>query len=143
MRRNWCRKAFIFTSTESDVNPGVAMLSCHIGNVADELNSTRMTICDIGALFAYRALRNIWRDRADHSGLMPAARITLPHLSVSSAMSLPKSTGDIGIGSAPSCVSRSLILGSASPALTSLLSLPMISGDVFFGAPTPHQLLTS
>ena len=29
-----------------------------------------------------------------HSGLMLAARITLPHFSVSSAMSLPKSAGE-------------------------------------------------
>src|SRR5262249_16095796 len=79
----------------------------------------------------------------DHSPLMLAARITLPHLSVSSAMSFPNSMSDIGIGSAPSCASRSLIFGSGSPELTSLLSLPMISGDVFFCGPTPHQLLTS
>src|SRR5262249_46748747 len=43
--------------------------------------------------FAERALRNICRGRADHSGLMLAARITLPHFSVSSAMSLLKSAG--------------------------------------------------
>ena len=30
----------------------------------------------------------------DHSGLMLAARITLPHFSVSSAISLPNSVGD-------------------------------------------------
>jgi hypothetical protein len=34
-------------------------------------------------------LWNIGRDRADHSTLMLAARITLPHFSISSAMSLP------------------------------------------------------
>ena len=33
---------------------------------------------------------------ADYSGLMLAARITLPHFSVSSAMSLPKSAGKPG-----------------------------------------------
>ena len=37
-------------------------------------------------------------DCRDHSALMLAARITLPHLSVSSAMSLPKPTGVMGIG---------------------------------------------
>ena len=34
------------------------------------------------------------RRDCDHSGLMLAARITLPHFSVSSAMSLPKSAGE-------------------------------------------------
>ena len=33
-------------------------------------------------------------DRRDHSALMLAARMTLPHFSVSSAMSLPKSAGE-------------------------------------------------
>ena len=33
-------------------------------------------------------------DDRPHSALMPAARITLPHFSVSSAMSLPKSAGE-------------------------------------------------
>ena len=32
----------------------------------------------------------------DHSGLMPANLTTLPHFSVSSAMSLPKSAGEPG-----------------------------------------------
>src|SRR5262249_15537782 len=44
--------------------------------------------------FAERALRNISRGRADYSALMLAARITLAHFSVSSAMSLPKSAGE-------------------------------------------------
>ena len=35
--------------------------------------------------------------------------------------------------------SRALILGSAKPALISLLSLSMISAGVFLGAPTPYQ----
>ena len=40
---------------------------------------------DIG--FAERDVRNV-SERAGHAGLMLAARITLPHFSVSSAMSL-------------------------------------------------------
>jgi hypothetical protein len=33
-------------------------------------------------------------DRRGHSALMLAARITLPHLSVSAAMNMPKSAGE-------------------------------------------------
>src|SRR5215471_772235 len=57
------------------------------------------------------------QDRADHSALILADRITLAHFSVSSAMSLPKSAGDIGIGTPPRSASRALIVGSARPAL--------------------------
>ena len=57
-----------------------------------------------------------------HSGLMLAARITLPHFSVSSAMYLPKSADEPPNGEAPTSASRALSVGSARPALTSLLS---------------------
>src|SRR5499426_4220956 len=78
-----------------------------------------------------------------HSGLMLAARITLPHFSVSSAMSLPNSAGVIGIGAPPSSTSRALSLGSARPALISRFSVAMISGGVFLGAVTLNHTLTS
>src|SRR5262249_61706636 len=65
--------------------------------------------------FAERDVMEYWPD--DHSGLILAARITLPHFSVSSAMSLPNSAGDIGIGTPPRSASRALILGSARTAL--------------------------
>src|SRR5262245_41656366 len=77
------------------------------------------------------------RGRADHSALMLAARITLPHFSVSSAMSLPKSAGESASTSPPRSASRAFILGSASAALISLLSLSTISVAVFLGAPRP------
>src|SRR5215472_15806453 len=77
------------------------------------------------------------RDRADQSALMLAARITLPHFSVSSAMSLPKSAGELGSTVPPRSARRAFILGSARPALISLLSLSTISADVFAGAPKP------
>ena len=51
-------------------------------------------------------------DRRDHSALMLAARITLPHFSVSSAM-LPKSAGEPGSAMRPNSANRALILGSA------------------------------
>ena len=68
-----------------------------------------------------------------HSALMLAARITLRHFSVSSAMSLPKSAGESVSTSPPRSASRALILGSARAALISLLSLSMISAGVFRG----------
>src|SRR4029077_4774374 len=80
---------------------------------------------------------------ADHSALMFAARITLPHLSVSLEMNLPNSAGVIDIGTAPKSASRAFILGSARAALISLLSLSMISVGVFLGAPIPYQPLAS
>ena len=45
-----------------------------------------------------------------YSGLILAARITLPHFSVSSAMSLPKSAGESASGTLPRSARRALIL---------------------------------
>src|SRR5215471_19392639 len=52
---------------------------------------------------------------------MLRVRMTLPHFSVSSAMSLPKSAGEPGSTLPPRSASRAFIWGSASAALTSLL----------------------
>src|SRR5262249_54137483 len=93
--------------------------------------------------FAERTLRNISPGRADHSALMLRARITLPHFSVSSAISLAKSAGEPGRTVAPRSASRAVILGSARAALISLLSLSTISIGVFLGAPMPNQKLAS
>src|SRR5262249_29980951 len=71
------------------------------------------------------------------SALMLRARITLPHFSVSSAMSFAKSAGESASASPPRSASRALSLGSARPALISLLSFSTISAGVAFGAPTP------
>src|SRR6516162_1036928 len=81
--------------------------------------------------------------RPDHSGLMLAALITLPHFSVSSAMSLPNSAGAIGVGSTPTSASRAFSFLSARPALTSLLSLSTMSAGVLLGAPTPYHPVAS
>src|SRR6516165_3848290 len=78
-----------------------------------------------------------------HSALMLAARITLPHFSVSSAINFPKSVGVIGIGEPPRSAILAFIVGSASPALISLLSVSMISAGVFLGAPRPNHPLAS
>src|SRR5262245_48297366 len=80
---------------------------------------------------------------ADQSALMPTDLITLAHFSVSSAMSLPKSAGETTSGVPPKSASRACILGSARPALISLLSLSTMSSGVFLGMPTPYQLLAS
>src|SRR5262249_41621661 len=78
-----------------------------------------------------------------HSGLMLAPRITLPHFSVSSAMSLTKSEGEPGITVPPKSAILALILGSARPALISLLSVLMTCEEVLRGAPIPVNALDS
>ena len=82
-------------------------------------------------------MSGVWRF---HSALMPANLITLPHFSVSSAMSLPKSAGESESAVAPKSASCALILGSARAALISLLSLSTISAGVLLGAQMPNQL---
>src|SRR5262249_6336405 len=84
-----------------------------------------------------------FHDARLHSALMFAARITLAHFSVSSAMSLLKSDGEPTNAVPPSSAGRALILGSARPALTSLLSCLMISVGVFLGAPIATNALAS
>src|SRR5438874_343687 len=87
----------------------------------------------ISGVTEYRARRRTY------SALMLAARITLPHFSVSSAMSLPKSAGEPGRAVPLKSAIRALILGSTRAALISLLRLSMISLDVFFGTAMPVQ----
>src|SRR5262249_53016736 len=77
------------------------------------------------------------------SALMFAARITLPHFSVSSAMSLLKSAGEPASTVLPRSASCALIFASASVVLISLLSLSMISVGVLLGEPMPCQPLAS
>src|SRR5262245_7814129 len=93
------------------------------------------------------AERDLWEFRRDsgqtHSALMFAARITLAHFSVSSAMSLPKSAGEPASALPPDSAIRALIFGSARAALVSWLSLSMISAGVPVGAPSPNQTLAS
>src|SRR5437870_11047907 len=79
----------------------------------------------------------------DQSALTPANFTTLPHFSVSSTMSLPKSLGEPVSAMPPRSARRAFILGSATPASISLLSLSMISTGVLLGAPTPNQPLAS
>src|SRR5260221_8833187 len=62
---------------------------------------------------------------------MWAARITLPHFSVSAAMNLPKSAGVPVSAVRPRSAKRALMPGLAKPALISLLSFSMISAGSF------------
>ena len=89
--------------------------------------------------FAERNVMEYWIGTAASVGL----DITLPHFSVSSAISLPNWTGDPGSGVPPRSARRAFILGSSRAALTSLLSLLTISAGVAFGTPRPYQLLAS
>src|SRR6516162_6999591 len=74
-------------------------------------------------------------------GLRLAATITLPHFSVSSAMSLPKSAGEPIITVPPRSASRALSLESTRLALIASLSLSIISAGVFLGTPMPcHEV---
>src|SRR5262249_60425898 len=91
------------------------------------------------------AERDLWNIRAfpPQSALMPVNLTTLPHFSVSSAISLPNSAGEPASTVPPRSASRVFILGSARPALISLLSFSTISAGVAFGAPTPYHVLAS
>src|SRR5262245_41835793 len=77
------------------------------------------------------------------SALMLRARMTLPHFSVSSAMSLPKAAGAPGRTVPPRSATRDFILGSAWLAMITLLILSTISAGVFLGPPTPYQVVAS
>src|SRR5262249_55534364 len=72
-----------------------------------------------------------WIGTPRQCALMLAARIPLAHFSVSSAMSLAKSAGEPGSTVPPRLASCALSLGSAWPALISLLSLSIICDGVF------------
>src|SRR5262245_13214175 len=78
-----------------------------------------------------------------HSGLMFAARITLPHFSVSSARSLAKSEDEPVNISLPNSPIRAITVVSARAALTSRLIRSTISVGVPLGAPIPSHPVTS
>src|SRR6202034_1260110 len=63
--------------------------------------------------------------REGHSTFAPENLMTLAHLSVSSATSLPNSAGVIGIGVLPRAASRALVCGSLRPLLILLFRLLM------------------
>src|SRR5262249_30210978 len=77
------------------------------------------------------------------SALTSTNLTTLAHFSVSSAMNLPKSTGEPASAMPPSSARRAFNLGSTRPALMSLLSFSTGSAGVFLGTPTPYHWLVS
>src|SRR5262249_10128003 len=77
------------------------------------------------------------------SALSPETFAPLAPFPMSLAVNLPKSPGEPVNASTPMSASRVFILGSATPALISLLSLSTISFGVFLGAATPDQPLDS
>src|SRR5690349_7038391 len=77
--------------------------------------------------------------RATHSGLIAAWRITLAHLSTSSAMNFVYSAGVATTGSTPRLASFALNSALASAALVSWLSRCTISGGILLGAASPYQ----
>ena len=87
--------------------------------------------------------KEYWYGLPNYSGFIPANLTTLPHFSISAAMSLPKSVGDPGSTVVPRSASLAFILASARAALISLFSLPMIAEAVFLGAPRPNAALAS
>src|SRR6516164_9779815 len=87
-------------------------------------------------------LWNVGRGRP-YCALMLAARTTLPHFSVSSAMNFPKSVGEPANTAHPRSVRRLFMLGSARAALISLLSFSTICVGVALGTTIPYQPLAS
>src|SRR5262245_59613347 len=77
------------------------------------------------------------------SALMPTARTTFAHFSVSPAMCMPNWMGVKGAGVALASASRPLTVGFSKPAATSRLRRSMISEGVPCGAPIPYQELVS
>src|SRR5258708_27293920 len=78
-----------------------------------------------------------------YSGLMFANFTTLPHFSVSPTTSRAKSAAESDSGVSPRSAKRDFILGSARPALISLLSFSVISaGEALRPTPpTPPRAL--
>jgi hypothetical protein len=74
---------------------------------------------------------------------MFAARMTLPHFSISVATSWLNMLGAPGRTAPSSSASRALIVESARAAFTARLSLSVTSGGVFLGAPIPYHALAS
>jgi hypothetical protein len=73
-----------------------------------------------------------------YSGLMLAARITLPHFSFSVAMRFPKSAGEPRNCNAAQIREPRLHLGIGEARVNLLVDFEMTSAGVPFGAKTPY-----
>jgi hypothetical protein len=107
------------------------------GRAADIHRLSLKSRLPVIAAIRLTAVMEYWIGLPHQSALMLAARITLPHFSVSSAISLPKSAGEPGNVHAPISASRALSSASASPTLISRFNLSTMSAGVFWGAHTP------
>src|SRR5262249_56774556 len=80
-------------------------------------------------------------ERVFHSSLMPANAITSAHFSVSAAISLPNSAGELGYGILPNAAQCDLTFASARPALITALSLStMLAAGPLYAAMPPTVL---
>jgi hypothetical protein len=93
------------------VRPAQIFPELALPSMKQESQNTRpMSVC----FCCYRHSRNgIYKAFVDYSGLILAARITLPHFSVSSSMNFPNSAGVIDIGATPKPRRRDFVFGSA------------------------------
>src|SRR6476619_6446707 len=111
-----------------DYNAKSAFATC--GHAAELALDSNVPEGDIAAIRGTGVTEH-WIGLPHQSALMLRVRMTLPHFSVSSAISLPNWAGDPGSGAPPRSASRDFILGSARAALISLLSLTTISPGMF------------
>src|SRR5262249_10850827 len=116
-----------------------------LGVKRTSLRGAAMSAFDPKRTLTSRKLRNgiYGKSGWPYSGFMLAVRITSAHFSVLSAINLPKSVGEPVSAVPPRSAIRAFILGSATAALISLLSVSMILAGVFLGAPMPDQALAS
>src|SRR5215813_8534872 len=122
-----------------------------IGNISQRLGGTRDTLVDrhcdsvLPRSTQHHFARRVQAERAplSHSAFMPANPITLPHFSVSSAMSLLNAAGERVISTQPRSSNFAFMAGSAKTALISRLSFSTMDTGVSLGAPTPYQALAS
>ena len=78
-----------------------------------------------------------------YCGSMPAAFATLRHFSSSFRMCAANSSGEVGVGSAPSCASFSFISAECSAFIDSAWICEMIAAGVPAGARKPYHCTAS
>src|SRR5262249_8541759 len=99
-------------------------------------SSPRLVSTQLGTRHSPNGHYGILERAPRQSALMLAARITLAHFSVSSAISFPNSVGESASTVPPRSASRALILGSARPALLTRV-LDLIRGAISPGSNAP------
>src|SRR5262245_25848684 len=121
-------------SENSQINPSTIVRAAGAAGSQPHLASGFQGRCKIATLHAgFGVIR----------GMSAENLTTLPHLSISSATSFPKSAGEPGMTVPPSSARRALTAASAKPAFISVLSLSIMWLGVFLGAATPYHALAS